>query len=86
MAISYQSGNDLPPLYQCHKKVRALRIRDMKGLVWQPDDDRYGLQEFTQEFVDKHSPHAGGYVIYYDDGYESFSPAAPFEAGYSLIE
>jgi hypothetical protein len=85
-SVKWVAPKSEPPLYQCHKQVRALRIRDIKNNVWQPDDDRYGLQEFDQSFMDKHKPHSGGYVIYYPDGYESFSPGEVFEAGYTLIE
>jgi len=27
----------------------------------------------------------GGYFVEYDDGYESYSPAVPFESGYTLV-
>lgn len=33
----------------------------------------------------KHDPHVGGYFVRYDDGYESFSPAAAFESGYTRV-
>lgn len=38
-----------------------------------------------EEYVRKHNPNVGGYYVRYEDGYESFSPAAAFEAGYSLL-
>jgi hypothetical protein len=38
------------------------------------------------EYLDKHSPQAGGYYVVYEDGYRSYSPAAAFEAGYTLIK
>jgi hypothetical protein len=34
----------------------------------------------------KHSPVVGGYFVLYPDGYTSFSPAKPFEAGNVLLE
>lgn len=37
-------------------------------------------------YIGKHNPRPGGYYVRYLDGYESFSPAGAFEAGYSLIE
>lgn len=33
----------------------------------------------------KHDPEPGGYFIQYADGYTSFSPAGPFEEGYTRI-
>jgi bacterioferritin-associated ferredoxin len=40
---------------------------------------------FPREFVDKHKPQVGGYIVIYDDGYTSFSPAKAFEEGYTRI-
>lgn len=42
--------------------------------------------EVGAEFIEKHKPHAGGYLVIYADGYRSFSPAEAFESGYSLIQ
>jgi hypothetical protein len=36
-------------------------------------------------YVARHHPAVGGYYVRYADGYESFSPAAAFEAGYTRI-
>lgn len=33
-------------------------------------------------YMTKHKPEVGGYYVKYPDGYESFSPAEPFESGY----
>lgn len=34
------------------------------------------------DFYMKHEPYVGGYYVQYADGYQSFSPAEAFEAGY----
>lgn len=89
------------PRYQCHKKVWALKIElvDHKpnpdhtgktgassyGAIIHPEDKRYPPFDVSPEYVCKHRPHDGGYYVVYDDGYESFSPANAFEAGYSAI-
>ena len=39
-----------------------------------------------QPYVEKHAPRVGGYFVRYDDGYESFSPAAAFEGGYTSVD
>jgi hypothetical protein len=39
----------------------------------------------TAAYLAKHEPQVGGYLVIYDDGYYSYSPAAAFEAGYTLI-
>lgn len=37
------------------------------------------------EFMARATPLPGGYLVIYEDGYMSFSPAAAFESGYTLI-
>jgi len=39
----------------------------------------------SAEFLAKHKPEVGGYWVQYADGYQSFSPAAAFEEGYTRI-
>lgn len=41
--------------------------------------------EVSPEWVDKHKPETGGYLVVYADGYQSFSPAKAFEEGYSRV-
>ena len=88
------------PVYQCFKKVHALKIRaigfdadhakienretDGTAMIL-PQDERYAPFKVSAEYVRKHQPQAGGYWIKYEDGYESWSPAEAFEAGYRLI-
>lgn len=79
------------PLYECHKKVRAARIKsitpgsDGTGRIVPHDE---GVHAFTvsKAYMDKHQPKAGGYWVLYDDGYESWSPRNAFEDGYTRIE
>jgi len=87
------------PRYQCHKQVRAAKIREMlRELPWSAVDpeacaavlrfvyDAHALVIVSKAYLDKHQPQAGGYYVIYDDGYESYSPAGPFESGYTRIE
>lgn len=39
----------------------------------------------SREWMTKHNPVVGGYLVLYDDGYCSFSPAEAFESGYTRI-
>ncbi len=39
-----------------------------------------------QDFINTHHPAIGGYLVLYEDGYLSYSPADPFEEGYKLID
>lgn len=82
------------PRYQCHKQVCALKIHSVKrvptgnaGVSHEivPEDTRYAPFTVSIEYIGKHEPVAGGYYVVYDDGYLSYSPAAAFESGYTLI-
>ena len=89
------------PRYQCHKKVWALKIKELTthqnpdtsgnsasasyGATITPAEDGYAPFEVPAEYVTKHRPEVGGYYVVYDDGYKSYSPAKAFEEGYSRI-
>lgn len=83
------------PQYQCHKKVWALKIMGISQSEnhalngWDfklvPEDDKFAPVIVTSEWLEKHAPKIGGYYVVYDDGYQSYSPAAAFEAGYTRI-
>lgn len=80
------------PKYQCHKRVHALKIKDIlendqdgaATLMWVEKD--YGPLRVDAQWMRRHSPQLGGYYVVYDDGYTSYSPAKAFEEGYTLIE
>jgi len=74
------------PKYRCHKVVGAIRIDEVSV------DQAHGGAEIQgsgcsvtvdQGFLDRHGPKVGQYLVEYDDGYLSISPAEPFEAGYT---
>lgn len=76
------------PKYKCRKEVQALKIADITmlstgGATITPTDDEYDPIMVSKLYVRKHEPVIGGYYVRYKDGYESFSPAEPFEEGYS---
>jgi hypothetical protein len=75
------------PLYQSHKRVHALKIKELVG-------DGYTLRFEQVEFADKpvapalfarYTPVPGDYYVVYEDGYESISPAKAFDAGYNRV-
>lgn len=81
------------PRYKCHKEVWALKIAKLEqktneaGAVYvemTPADEGYAPIRLSAQFVVKHQPEVGGYYVVYQDGYQSFSPAAAFESGYTL--
>lgn len=73
------------PKYKCYKEVHALKIKGISP------DGELGFEEnfvpmlMPKEWLDKHNPEVGGYLVFYKDGYKSFSPAKAFEEGYTRI-
>lgn len=79
------------PKYRSFKTVRALKIMEVEqhpldsggmGAMLHPMDKDIEPFLVDVNYVKKHNPVAGGYYVLYEDGYESFSPALAFEAGY----
>lgn len=86
------------PRYKCHKEVQALKIKSVEwecqpwqGIQSGPatltfEDERYAPLMVGRQYTARNMKlAAGGYYVVYDDGYQSYSPAEAFEAGYSLI-
>jgi hypothetical protein len=73
------------PRYTCHKKVWALKIKDISPTQnsFVPEDKEYAEVELPPGWIEKHNPAPGGYYVVYEDGYKSYSPAAAFESGYT---
>lgn len=80
------------PRWKCHKEVFAAKIEKIEP-PYDPDDQFDGVFIYSDEgrtrvshaFMDKHNPQVGGYLVIYDDGYQSFSPCKAFEEGYTRI-
>ena len=80
------------PRYQCHKQVQALKIAGISLPQNEASDAELAFAEagyapklMPRAWLDKHNPEIGGYLVVYDDGYQSFSPAKAFEEGYKRI-
>jgi hypothetical protein len=77
------------PKYQCHKTVHALKIAgivgDVTGVYFTSTEPGFERVHLSPEFTTKHKPEVGGYYVVYEDGYQSYSPAAAFESGYTRI-
>lgn len=78
--------------YKSHKTVQAGKITAISRIVknsvyqngWLTLED--GRQvSLGQPYFDKHNPEVGGYFVQHEDGYQSFSPAAVFELGYTQV-
>lgn len=85
--MQYLTSDDVSlPKYETRKVVEAVQIEAI-GLV--EDDESLVLivprvlnfKPFTvpKACVEKHQPEPGWYFVRYKDGYQSFSPAEPFE-------
>lgn len=85
------------PLYQCYKQVRALKIKRVTPHIErggnipfctmsiETDVPELKQVEVSGDFYTEKKPAAGGYLVIYEDGYRSYSPAEAFENGYSLL-
>jgi hypothetical protein len=87
------------PKWKCHKIVEAAKIVALSGqpasgarparlALWFEGDE---VVDVDQKFIHKapsNDPQSlvGGYYVRYEDGYESWSPAAAFEAGYTRLD
>jgi len=86
------TGREMPK-YQSHKQVWAMKIKALEplpdgGLRITPEEEGYGTFDVDKQFVPLHDParpSVGWYYVVYEDGYKSFSPAEPFEQGYTRI-
>ena len=80
------------PLYQCHKQVRAIKIASIEPML-QGEGKVLIFDDGSRKYVDNawltRNPAlaAGGYFVEYQegDGYTSYSPAGPFEGGYTKV-
>lgn len=72
------------PLYQSHKKIRAMEIT----AIYSDSCVGVGPDRVSVTFppANRPVPQIGWYMLFYPDGYMSFSPKAQFEEGYSRIE
>ena len=80
-------------VYKSHKTVQAAKITsvfpDYPSPSWVLLFETGAAQVegciVSAEYMDKHQPKIGGYYVRYEDGYESYSPAEPFESGHTPL-
>lgn len=77
------------PRWKCHKTVYADKIIAIQptesGDIWQLACGGYVPASITAEVSKRHAPLVGDYIVHYEDGYRSWSPAKAFEEGYTRI-
>lgn len=78
------------PKYQCHKQVFAAKIvANLKNV--ESAGHTIAMEGVDQgwpvsfDWLQKHKPEVGGYLVFYADGYVSYSPAKAFEEGYTKL-
>lgn len=85
--------------WQCHKQVHAGKILAIEPVQrLESGCDSTGLVKITVkvdrgsedvfvgcDYLEKFRPEVGGYIVKYDDDYLSYSPAKPFEDGYTKV-
>lgn len=70
------------PRWKCHKEVEGFQIDRIVGnSLISADADVFVIASY--EYMERCKPFVGGYFVRYENGHESFSPAEPFESGYS---
>lgn len=85
------------PRYRCHKEVSALKIKAVipnpRGYELHFENALFVPMQVSTEWMMKHLPSdhgyshlCGGYAVWYEDGYMSWSPAAAFEGGYTPVD
>lgn len=77
------------PLFKCHKVVRAGVIHSaaLDVLTVNVPGAKAMIEvSVPTGWCQKHGVEYGGYYVQYENGYQSYSPADVFEAGYKLIQ
>ncbi len=79
--------------WQSHKIVHAGKVlvqghaagEDTSGLIIEDVNGEPCPIEVPNNFFARGTPSPGDYVVVYEDGYKSWSPAKAFEEGYTRI-
>lgn len=77
------------PLYQSHKKVRALEIDNLEIFIDEGTaklefiDKDYAPITISLAMITRYIPIQGDFYVVYEDSYESFSPRKAFLEGYT---
>lgn len=79
--------------FQCHKVVGAGKIIEVTKhvdggdlLAYRDAHQGEAWVKLPTGWAARFKADVGGYLVQYDDGYLSYSPPEPFEAGYTRIE
>lgn len=89
--MSYEAQMEMPK-YKCHKTVWAFKIAGIEikkdgSATIAPADEGYATFHTAADYIErfKGSEEDLGYYVRYPGGYESWSPSAEFESGYTRV-
>lgn len=82
--------------WKCHKIVKAGKVTPAQ-ITRDADEGTYTITVedgngapckvvVRNDFLARGTPQVGDYLVIYDDGYKSWSPAKAFEDGYTRID
>jgi hypothetical protein len=79
------------PRYRSHKTVHALKIagisepNSLGAVTLEIADPGFAPVKVEGAVVSRYFPKPGDYLVVYEDGYQSISPAKAFEEGYTRV-
>jgi hypothetical protein len=76
------------PRFVSHKEVQALEIGHIEGEATMGatvyfKDEQFGSLYCEAKMFARYVPQPGDFLVFYADGYKSFSPQAAFVEGYT---
>lgn len=78
------------PLYQSHKKVRALEIAAVRPaygtVILEFAEPGHPPKLIDSKMCARYVPVPGDFYVVYEDGYDSISPRQPFLDGYTRLD
>lgn len=80
---SFALGTACKACQRCHWEMEH---GPSLGAMITPDEEGFAPFRVDGRYLMKHNPEVGGYFVQYADGYQSFSPGAAFEEGYTRAD
>lgn len=79
------------PKYKYYGEVWAIKIANIislpsGGAMLHPAEEGYVPVYVNQDYLEKYSPHIGGYYVLHDNACTSFLPTLEFEKKYTSME
>ena len=80
----------MPTKYKCHKEVQAAEIYMISIgpdviLTFDDCEPMTFTLDIYNKMISRYMPKRGDFLVFYEDGYQAFSPRLAFLNGYSRI-